>query len=122
MSEHTKGRLRLDDDGIVNTEAGSRLRLPGVALVGGGEEATENARRLVALRNACNGIPTPVIEGGDLSELFSLCKSLADTPEALGTAAEIHRWQDKMHAVFVASRKVFGQPAASPAPGPDAGA
>ena len=64
MSKHTPGRLVVDDHGAVLDESGKRLLVDGVSLpMGGcGDAGAANARRLVALWNACRGISTQQLE------------------------------------------------------------
>lgn len=83
--EHQPGILTRDQYGQIKTESGKTLCISNVSIPAGGfnEEAETNGRRLFALWNACEGIPTEALEGGIVKELLGALEqavnALADT-------------------------------------------
>lgn len=100
MTQHTPGKLRIDEYGGIVTPDGEKLELTGVSMPCGhvpkDAECHANARRLVACWNACEGIETDELEKIRLDDLPVLC-AVPELQSAMEALAEFWRNGTPVH-------------------------
>lgn len=112
MSEHTKEPWRISQYGNVvagdNNNFTNEVRVKGFTL-SSGKTCEDNARRIVACVNACEGIPTEVLESGPhrIIQRYAaaerqrdeLLAALKDLHKAYRMAVGLHSGQDDAYTV-----------------------